>query len=288
MRFHIAHVVPNPRLHGLYGYQEVIDTLQWGLREIGHEVTAGKNAIESDRINIIFGVQMIAQHATHTLPDNTIIYNLEQVAGVSLAALKASFATVAKRFQIWDYSEKNLSAWRDAGASREPLHVPIGWAPILKRIPQAPEEIDVLFYGIPSTGRMRIISELCAAGVKVVYACGLYGAARDALIARSKIVLNINQYADTRIFEVVRVSYLLANGKAVVSDIAPNSFVEPDMPAAVLFTPLEHIVQTCIQLLADEPRRRELERLGPEIMQKRDIRTPLKRALAAMGLESGG
>src|SRR5687768_12000410 len=27
--FHILHVIPDARMHGLYGYREVIDTLQW-------------------------------------------------------------------------------------------------------------------------------------------------------------------------------------------------------------------------------------------------------------------
>ena len=49
-----------------------------------------------------------------------------------------------------------------------------------------------------------------------------YGGKRDALIARAKVVLNIHYYA-AQVFEIVRVSYLLANSKAVVTEIGPDT-----------------------------------------------------------------
>ena len=46
--------------------------------------------------------------------------------------------------------------------------------------------------------------------------CRRFGAGlRDDLIARAKVVLNINKH-QAKIFEIVRVSYLMANAKAVV------------------------------------------------------------------------
>ena len=47
-------------------------------------------------------------------------------------------------------------------------------------------------------------------------AYGVYGAERDRLIARSRLVLNVH-YFPTHIFEMIRVSYLLANRTAVVA-----------------------------------------------------------------------
>jgi hypothetical protein len=35
MKYHLAHIIPNPRMHGLNGYKDVIDTLQWGLDQLG-------------------------------------------------------------------------------------------------------------------------------------------------------------------------------------------------------------------------------------------------------------
>ena len=39
MHFHPTHIIPDPRLHGLYGYLEVIETLRCGLESLGHRVT---------------------------------------------------------------------------------------------------------------------------------------------------------------------------------------------------------------------------------------------------------
>src|SRR5262249_8408489 len=164
--------------------------------------------------------------------------------------------------------------------ARQPVHVPVGWAPVLARIPKRTnEDIDVLFYGLPSDSRLKIISQVCLAGAKCVFACGLYGAARDDLIARAKIVLNLNLYAQSRIFEVVRTSYLLANGKAVVADHYPETFVEDDLRPALMFAPPEKVAETCLQLLQNEPARRQLEQRGPEVMRQRDMRTILQHAL---------
>ena len=59
MKYHLAHIIPNPRMHGLNGYKDVIDTLQWGLDQLGHEVTYAINQISGEATNIIFGAQMI-------------------------------------------------------------------------------------------------------------------------------------------------------------------------------------------------------------------------------------
>ena len=107
---------------------------------------------------------------------------------------------------------------------------------------------------------------------------------RDELIARSRIVLNVNKFTRTRIFELVRVSYLLANGKAVVSDIYPESDIDPDLRDAVVFAPVESVPAACMELLKNDPARRRLEQLGPEVMRQRDIREILRRALKESGL----
>jgi hypothetical protein len=284
MRLHIAYMLP-PRVHGFRGFQEVIETLRWGLAALGHEVSAEANMLVRNAVNIIFGAHVLKQTDIDALPANTIIYNLEQMASVACEDLGPISRAVARRFRIWDYSPRNLETWRMLGAVHEPVLVPVGWAPILARIPKrAHEDIDVLFYGIPSEGRFQILHQVGMSGMSCLYACGMYGAARDELIARSKIVLNINMYTTSKIFEVVRVSYLLANGKAVVADSHPETFIEPDLLRAVAFVPPERVCGTCRQLLENEPARRELEKRGQEIIQQRDIRAILRNALAASGI----
>jgi hypothetical protein len=279
-RFHIAHIVPDPRMHGLYGYREVIETLQWGLAALGYPTSVAENEFANGSTNIVFGFQMLTEPVLDGLPADTIVYNFEQMAGLPADTLKPVYRAAARRLRVWEYSEHNLSTWAQLGPAHPVIHVPVGWAPILVRIAEPAEpDIDVLLYGLPGKLRIAIFRQLAEAGARCIFACGIYGARRDELIGRSKLVLNINLYASSRIFEIVRVSYLLANAKPVVADLRPDTFVEADVRDAVAFEPPEGVAARCIALLGDESARRQLGQRGAEIMRKRDIRTILSRAL---------
>lgn len=284
MRFNIVPVVYDfPAMHGLRGYREVVQTLEWGLSELGHEVSVIENSVAANCTNILIGHTVVPRDMLVSLPEDTIIYNLEQMGGVPVEGLSPNCQIVADRFQIWEYSPRNLDAWTRFNAVRPPVVLPVSWASPLERIPKgAAEDIDVLLYGKSCVSRLEVFHELSEAGVRCVFACGLYGAERDALIARSKIVLNINLYYQARIFEVVRASYLLANEKAVLADRHPETYVEPDLEEAVCFARRETLVQRCLELVHDKPARKELERRGYEIFRRRDIRETLKPALAGL------
>jgi hypothetical protein len=280
--FHIVHVVPSPALHGLYGYREVIETIQWGLTALGHPTTVAENAFADGRINIVFGFQMLGDAQLEAVPPDTIVYNFEQLAGLDAEALKPAYRIAARRLRVWDYSEHNLATWGRLEPAHRVVHVPVGFAPILARIPRdASPDIDVLFYGVPSQRRLALWSQLCQTGARCVFACGLYGAARDDLIGRARLVLNVDLNDARRIFEVVRVSYLLANAKAVVAALEPQTLVEPDLRDAVAFAPIDRVTGRCLELLASEPARRQLEERGAEAIRRRDIRAILARALEA-------
>jgi hypothetical protein len=285
MRFSLVHLIPNPQLHGLYGYLEVMETIRWGLVELGHDVAVKTNRITGDVINILFGHQMLDDAAMNALPADTIVYNLEQLANATPEQIKRPTHIAAQRLTIWDYSPRNIAAIDQLRPAREVVHVPIGWSPTLGRIgKRADEDIDVLFYGLPTAARLDALTRCIEKCLKVVYACGLYGQARDELIARSKVVLNVNAYEKARVFELVRVSYLLANGKAVVSDVYPESDVDEDVKSAVAFAPLEQVADACAQLVDNESARRRLEVVGPEVMKRRDIRPILRAALERSGI----
>lgn len=287
-KFNIAHIVPvagtRSIMHGLYGYREVIESIRWGFADIGCDVTLSENGFAGGRINIVLGAQMLGDAELHRLPPETIIYNFEQIGGVRLDALKPEIRTVADRFRIWDYSQANLTTWREIGTSSEVVSVPVGWAPVLNRIPRTePQDIDVLFYGLPAPLRLEVFNELCRRGLKCVFVSGLYGKPRDELIARSKLVLNINQY-QSRIFEIVRVSYLLANAKAVVADRQDGTYVEPLLENAVAFCTPSQMLAECERLLDDEPARRGLEARGRAAIEQRPISPILAAALERSGL----
>ena len=287
-RFNITHIVPDPStrsmMHGLYGYREVIETLQWGLTHIGHDVKVSENAFAADRINIILGAQMLSDAKLRQLPQETIIYNFEQIGRLKPEEMKPEIKTVAERFRIWEYSEANFDTWKALGAANPIVHVAVGWAPILRRIEKpSTQDIDILLYGLPGQLRLEIFHDLCHHGLKCVFLCGMYGSARDQLIGRSKLVLNINSY-QSRIFEIVRVSYLLANSKAVVADLQADTFVEPGLSGAIAFSAPDQMLATCTRLLETDAARQRLEEHGRRIIEQRHIVPILTKAIEESGL----
>lgn len=269
--FNLVHILDTGAMHGLQGYRELIETLGWGLEQLGMKVSMTENQLLTGCVNIVFGAQVLPVEAIRKLPAETIIYNLEQMGGLDLTRNPVAVA-LAERLHIWDYSESNLASWQKLHPIFPVQHVPVGWAPILARIPKPDlQDIDVLIYGKPGPLRLEIFDRLCQRGLKCLFVCGLYGQARDELIARAKLVLNINLYAHSRIFEIVRVSYLLANAKAVVADMEEDTYMEPDLRQAVALGPADKIVDACVELIGDNARREELERCGRNIMERRHI-----------------
>lgn len=279
-RFHLTHIVPSPKLHIFFGYMEIIETVRWGLINLGHEATYAINQLRSDAVNIVFGAQMLRLPEVKALPPDTIVYNLEQMAGLKPEEVRETTRYCVDNFVLWDYSEFNLPTWTALNPKFPVVHVPIGYAPILSRIEKpADQDIEVLFYGGPGGNRLRVFYDLCQKLVKAVFVHGLYGASRDGLVARSKLVLNINQYPRAGIIEMARVSYLLSNRKAVVSDYSSSSKIENGLSEAIVLAPIDRIVEECLRLLDDDASRVELEESGYRFMTARDVRRILAAAI---------
>jgi hypothetical protein len=260
--YHITIVRPQGYIHSDC-FREAAETLHSALRSLGHGVEIGENTINSLLTNIVFGAHLLSEQEARSLPASTIVYNLEQLGGASLPSW---YMVLASQLRIWDYSPLNLARWKLVPCLEPPVLVEIGFAPELRRIPSASlQDIDVLFYGSLNERRTRILRALDAAGVKVHCAFGVYGSKRDELIGRAKIVLNLHAYA-TEVFEIVRVSYLLANAKAVVAETSPDLGSLADAVAAY---PYDELVKGCIALLENVAERRALEARGFRIFSAR-------------------
>jgi hypothetical protein len=90
-------------------------------------------------------------------------------------------------------------------------------------------------------------------------------------------------YYETNIFELVRVSYLLANRKAVVAECNPGTEIDPDIVDAVQLAPYEGLAIACAELVADSHSRKALSERGFSRMVARDQRTYLAAALDQKG-----
>jgi hypothetical protein len=256
-----------------------MQSLEWGLKNLGHTVSYALNNSSSYSTNIIFGAQVLTINSLEQLPKGTIIYNLEQMRGKSIDQIAPEIKYIADNFEIWDYSSANVSTWELLNTKKIKV-VPIGYAPILTRIPKPSiQDIDILIYGMTGDKRLDIFHKLSHAGLRVLFASGFYGESRDQLIARSKIILNINLYDFSQIFEIARVSYLLANKKAVIGTLDPNTYIEEDILKAIKFVKPDMVVESCNDFLTYDYERGLLEQGGFSAFAKRDIRNILESAL---------
>jgi len=260
--YHIGIIRPEGYQHSDCFY-EVAEGLQSALRSLGHSVVVAENSVDAQATSIVLGAHLLTQAEMESLPAATIVYNLEQLGG---SALPAWYMTLGSRLRIWDYSPLHIEMWKQMPCVAEPVLVEIGFAPELRKIPLgAKPEIDVLFYGSVNERRRKILAALQDAGLKVHAAFGIYGRDRDLLIAHSKIVLNLHAH-ETKAFEIVRVSYLLANAKAVVSEESPDMGALRD---AVAVFPYEGLVEGCLALIANDAERRALEARGFRLFSAR-------------------
>lgn len=209
-KYNITRIVPEGFIH-TQGFNEVIDSLAWSLSALGHDTNVTQNWLsEHGETNIIFGAEVMAPF--QRLPPNSILFNLEQPSHPNMEKVRQ----FAKGIKVWDFSRRNVDEWLQRGY--DAVHVPIGYTPNLTRIPKAEvQDIDVLFYGWLTPRRTAIIDQLRAAGLKVYASAACYGGGRDNLISRAKVCLNVHH--DGRdMFEIVRVSYLMANASLVVTE----------------------------------------------------------------------
>lgn len=272
MKFVVTIVAPPGYPHSA-ALLEVAETVTWGLRELGHDAVLRSfpaDPPDPSRRLIVFGAHLLPPGTA--LPPGSIIYNLEQVESSPLVT--PDYLRLLGSNEAWDYAPANVTALAAKGIQAK--LVPIGYAPGLTRIPPSPvQDIDVLFYGSVNDRRLGVLQDLANRGVMTIGAAA-YGARRDSLIARSRIVLNVHFYP-AQVFEIVRVSYLLANRVCVVSeDPVVDGFRE-----GMAFVPYTRLADRCRELLADRGSRFRLAIRGYEIMKSRRERDYLQAALAS-------
>ena len=262
-----------------HSINEVVTSLFHALQSLGCSVDIRENEPIGDGMNIFFRAHLLPPSWVSEIPEGSIIYNFEQIFERS-PWVGPVYRDLLSRVPVWDYSRRNLAA---IGSIADPQHlhlVPLGYVPQLTAIPSASvEDIDVLFYGVVNARRREILLELQRAAVRLQVETRIRGAARDALISRAKIVLNLHFYP-TAIFEIVRVSYLLANRKAVVGECGPQTEIDSDIREAVAAVSYDRLCETVLNLLGDESRRLDLARRGQEIFAKRRLPDILAQAIA--------
>lgn len=263
-------------------FDEVSHSLVAGLRTAGFDADHVLGGPRPGRRNILLGAHLLTSAQLRRLPPNAIVYNHEQIDGSSM--LSADRLRAFSHLNRWDYSARNVASWRRAGL--DAAHVPIGWSPDLVRIHRTAPDIDVLFYGSFNDRRRAVLQALLDAGVRVEVGFGVYGTARDAMIARSRLVINI-QFYEARILEMVRLSYLFANAVPVVSETSNDIDAPAGFDSAAAFAPYDHLVPTTLAVLADPRALHALGGEGRRAMESQPWNRSLEAVLPARHVATG-
>jgi hypothetical protein len=241
-------------------FREIAETVHFGLRALGCDSILSPHVDNPGRRHIIFGANLIASLGlAHEVRPGSVLYNLEQITPES-PWVTPELLRLLRAHEVWDYSEANVHSLQTMNVHAR--HVPIGYMPELTRIEAAPRpDIEVLFCGSLTDRRLVILQSLRDRGVGVTSVCGLYGQERDRLIARAKILLNLHALG-SQVFEIVRVSYLLANHRFVLSEPGVGEPIERALAPGVAFAAYGDLVDRCIHYLAAEPERNQIASQG--------------------------
>lgn len=245
---------------------EIAELIHCSIRQLGHECSLTSNHVPHDRLNIILGCHLLGLEARTQIPNNSIIFNTEQLSDET-AAWTQAICDWGRHCEIWDYSLKNIEFFRQVGLNKT-KHFKIGYQRELDRIQRDKERcIDVLFYGSLNDRRIKILQALEAEKVVVKTLFGVYGAQRDEWIAKSKVVLNMHYY-QSALFEIVRTFYLLTNQVAVVNERGGETTLDPHLVDGLCLVPYERIVSQCLTLLKNPLECLALAQRGHEHIQK--------------------
>jgi hypothetical protein len=255
----------------------VIETLVWGLRELGHDASSSFGIWRDGATHIVLCPHLLDAATIARLPPDTILYNLDQITPAS--PMPPSRLWNFRYWHIWDFSLRNQAIWNSLGIST--TIVPIGWYPGLERAPSnIIPDIDVLFIGQLNQRRKALLDRVARQGLNVGACNGVFGKNLDSLVARTKVALNVHYYP-THLLETMRLTYLLTNGCAVVSERSAHTEVPAAYEPGVRWAAYEALPDACRDLIDNASERERLAGNGRAAMRELAIAPLLAAALSS-------
>lgn len=275
--YYIWIVTPPGYIHSRC-FEETALALSEAFAELGYAAPVLTRPDPALGTAIVLGANLI-NTLTHSLPAKLVLFNLEQVHPDS-PWFEPAYVELLRRHTVWDYSQRNIATL--AGLGVKASLCGIGYTDGLTRIPHSMvQDVDVAFVGSDCPRRHAVLAALHGQGFKVHAVAGLYGADRDALYSRAKIVLNLH-YHEAQVFEIVRVSYLLANRICVVSEVGLDHNLEDPFARGVAFAYYGELVEACRQLLQRPEARRRYATAGFEAFKAMPQAPRLQAALETL------
>lgn len=237
-------------------FDDAILPVYYALQRLGFTVEIRLNDVNPHSRNIIFGSCNFPNEVSAAIPRDSTVFNFEQLTARN-SWVGSEYMRHLAMFDVWDYSPGNVLFLKDTMGLSNVVCVRLGYVPEMTRSHYSgPQDVDVLFYGTISDRRRAVLQKLSDAGVNVAILQRMYGAERDAWIARSKIVLNIHLYQPA-ILEVVRLGYLWANKKTILSEYGPDTERPPELAGACRYSAYGELVEAATDLLADDKARKK-------------------------------
>ena len=261
-------------------FVEIIASLRAVLDELEIPYEFNENTLKPDCLNILVGGTCFlpGEFVGFARNFSYIVLQFEPLSlEVGILPVNNSYLELLYHAKcIWDYSKTNVHFLQQQGITRV-IHVPLSYHPSLHNINHTePKDIDVIFCGTLTPRRHKIIEDLRALGLRVETPFALYGEARNALIGRAKIQLNIHQHENLSILEEARLVHLVANGCFIISEISDH---DPYL-GGVVFCAYDEIVATCLKYLNESMHERaRIGQIGLDELMNHPARVVIESAL---------
>ncbi len=260
---------------------EISEILTGGLNDLGHACRIQMFTLEPSCINIVLPAVLFPSDALDRVPPSTIFYNVEGLQHLTQANQSAMMAILERGLPVWDFGRENFGWYQAAGFGDAPAYLPLGYSTAIDRLERLPWEdrkIDVMFFGRLSQRRLDILARLMASSLSIGIFANLFGEARDNLISRAKVVVDIPAVAPF-VAENPRLVFCASNQKLCVSE-RPAYPLDPRWSEAVSFVAFEEIVSTCEDLARDRDVALAREEQAYEAMRSMPMAGLLEAALA--------
>ena len=269
--FNICIIKPKNFVHYL-AFKEIAELLHYSLLKLKLKSHISFNNFDTNPQikNIIFGAHLLPDDMINSVPDNSIIFNTEQIGSLNLNKkwINRIIKLAEKNIELWDYSNFNLQFIYDKTNLKGKLFE-IGYQEELNRIKlNKSQDFDLLFYGSINDKRKYIIDKLVEKKIKVKCLFGVYGNTRDNWIANSKLVLSMHMY-DAKLFDYVRVFYLMTNSIPVVAEHDQDTKINNENYLnGIKPIKYDELINTIIYLIKNKKDREELGNRGSALIKK--------------------
>lgn len=164
-----------------------------------------------------------------------IAYQLEPLVSSHWFSVDKIVNNLRGADEVWDYDLDNIKVLNAYGIDAK--FRPCLYSKSLKRIENQQEpDIDILFYGTPSTKRTKLLHEFLYKSymgdkradiivkASLITLTQVWGNQLDDFIGRSKIILNLNPYEGDCCQQQTRIFYALTNNKCVLSERCKKNY----------------------------------------------------------------